>query len=332
MPDKLPQISIITPSRNQGHFIEETITSVLNQHYPNLEYLIMDGGSKDQTTEIIKKYEKQLAGWVSEKDNGQSDAINKGFQKASGDIINWLNSDDYYEPGTLKHVAKIFSSPKVTAYSGVSRIFGGKKEYFSKGTDVYKDNLHKTIGWARIDQPETFFRRSAIEQIGHLNENLHYVMDRDLWIRYLCRFGLAGIVKDEKLLVHFRLHNESKTVSLRKKFNAESRNLYYTYSVIYGLKEYQKIFTDLFSVTELPLIYFSKDLQAEDWEKIFNYFLLREGLQAYAINDYVSAATLLKTVTSSMLAKEDAKELSKVQRRIKLLPPGLKKFLNKIRN
>jgi glycosyltransferase involved in cell wall biosynthesis len=106
----LPKISIITPSYNQGHFIEETITSVLDQGYPNLEYIIMDGGSKDNTVEVIKKYEKHITYWVSERDKGQSDAINKGFARATGDVINWLNSDDYYAKGTLQKVGEVFTA------------------------------------------------------------------------------------------------------------------------------------------------------------------------------------------------------------------------------
>jgi len=105
----LPKISIVTPSFNQGQYIEETILSIVNQNYPNLEYIIIDGGSTDNTVEIIKKYEKHLAYWVSEKDKGQSEAINKGFRKATGDIVCWINSDDFFMPGSLLKVGERFA-------------------------------------------------------------------------------------------------------------------------------------------------------------------------------------------------------------------------------
>jgi glycosyltransferase involved in cell wall biosynthesis len=324
------RISIITPSFNQGHFIEETINSVLKQQHNELEYMVIDGGSNDSTVSIIKKYEKQLAYWISEKDTGQSNAINKGYKKATGDIVNWLNSDDYYETNCLDYIANQFSDDKISCYCGISRVFGEGQEYFSAGTDIYPDNLHKTIGWARIDQPETFFRRSAINEIGFLNENLHYVMDRDLWIRYICKYGLEGIKKDKQLLVHFRLHGASKTVSQQEKFMQEHYSLYYTYALLNDLEEYAAILEDLFKVKQLSLQYLSKDLQKADWEKIINYFILHQGLQAYAANDFIGADRILKKVKKHLLAKVDADELFKITLRIKIVPPRIKKWWNKM--
>ena len=109
---KYPKISIVTPSYNQGNFLEETILSVINEEYPNLEYVIIDGGSTDNSKEIIKKYENKLTYWVSEKDNGQTEAINKGFKLVTGDIFNWLNSDDFLEEGALFKIGEQFSNNK----------------------------------------------------------------------------------------------------------------------------------------------------------------------------------------------------------------------------
>lgn len=327
-----PQISIITPSFNQGQFIEQTVRSVLVENYPHLEYMVMDGGSTDDTLDIIRKHEKDISYWESCKDRGQSHAINKGLARATGEVVNWLNSDDYYEPGTLQHVAGIFADENVKGYSGISRIFGSEKEYFSTGTDIYPGNLHKTIGWARIDQPETFFRRSVYDEIGLLNENLHYVMDRDLWIRYLCNYGLNGFVKDKKLLVHFRLHNASKTMQQREQFNAEQRNLFYTYCCLRELTDFALILRDLFEVEELPLKYYDSSLPAEDWKQVMNYYLLREGLEAYALNEFDQARGILRHVNGKWLQKSDYDEMFKVQMRLKLLPKSLKIIWNRMRS
>jgi glycosyltransferase involved in cell wall biosynthesis len=327
----LPKISIITPSYNQGHFIEETITSVLDQNYPNLEYIIMDGGSKDDTVEVIKKYQRYITYWVSEKDKGQSDAINKGFRKATGDVINWLNSDDYYEPGTLLHVGEIFSDPDVMAYCGKSRIFSSDHERPSPGTDIYNDNLEKTIGWARIDQPETFFRKMALDESGYLNENLHFVMDKDLWVRFLCQFGIDNIRKDDRMLAHFRLHGESKTVSLQEEFDLETSSLYYTYALQYDLDRHASAMKELFGAKKLELEHFSNWLRKPQWEKILNYFFLYKGLHAYAMNDYKKAKAIFQFVKADGLDAKDKQELGKVKTRLRFLPKGIKKIWNSLK-
>ena len=128
---KTNKISIITPSFNQGSYLEQTIDSVLSQNYPNLEYIIIDGGSIDQSVDIIKKHKKHLAYWVSEPDRGQSAAINKGLHKSTGDIINWLNSDDYYEPYTLRSVAEALQDREVQVVCGRSRLFRNNNEAVS---------------------------------------------------------------------------------------------------------------------------------------------------------------------------------------------------------
>lgn len=224
----LPKISIITPSFNSVSFIEQTIDSVLSQAFPNLEYIIIDGGSTDGTVDLIKKYENYLTYWISESDKGQSHAINKGITRATGDIINWLNADDYYEPDTLRTVSAAFENPHVRAYGGRSRIFNDRGTIrYSNGSDVYEGNLAKTIGMARIDQPETFFHREAWQKVGLLNENLHYTMDKEWWVRFLFTFGIDPVLVNQELLVNFRYHGRSKTVSKQEEFFIEGFQMFF---------------------------------------------------------------------------------------------------------
>jgi len=128
MSEQFPKISIVTASYNQGQFIEETILSVLNQNYPNLEYILIDGGSTDNSVEIIRKYQQHFTYWVSEKDKGQANAINKGLQLCTGDIFNWLNSDDYLEPGSLHKIAAAFANEQVQMVAGKVRNYSTTEE------------------------------------------------------------------------------------------------------------------------------------------------------------------------------------------------------------
>jgi len=191
---QLPKISIVTPSYNQGQFLEEAILSVLSQNYPNLEYIIMDGGSTDNSVEIIKKYEKHLAYWVSEKDNGQSDAINKGFAKATGEILGWLNSDDLYLPDTLHKVGEYFKThPDCHFLAGDGEIFDtatNKREYYIKAKDYSFSDLLRFHQGKYLPQPSVFFSREAFRRSGGLDIELYYTMDLDLWINIIRRFPL----------------------------------------------------------------------------------------------------------------------------------------------
>jgi len=185
-----PRISIITPSFNQGQFIERTIRSVLLQGYPNLEYFIMDGGSGDGTVEIIRKYEPWLTGWVSEKDRGQSHAINKGLARATGTIVNWLNSDDILLPGALAGVAALsVKRPDCVAWAGACRRVDHKGRlivtYQPRG--LTRDQLADWYHQGYVSQPACFFSRAASDRVGPVAEDLHYSLDMDYWIR------LAGI-------------------------------------------------------------------------------------------------------------------------------------------
>jgi len=220
MSEELPKISIVTPSFNQGQYIEETIQSVLDQNYPNLEYIIMDGGSTDNSVEIIKKYEKQLTYWESQKDRGQAHAINKGLALCTGDIFNWLNSDDYLAPGALEAIAKAFEDPKVNAVAGQTIYFEGER--FQKPEQLNNLEAKKLIGWAKgvvFIQPGLWMKRSHFIDCGGVDEQFHYAFDWDLIIRYLYLFPNVAYI--QKPLVYFRLHEASKTVSSLEKFHLE---------------------------------------------------------------------------------------------------------------
>ncbi|MGA1864748.1 MAG: glycosyltransferase family 2 protein [bacterium] len=208
-----PKISIITPSYNQGDFIEETIRSVLLQGYPNLEYIIIDGGSTDNSLDIIKKYERFLAYWVSEPDRGQTHAINKGVEISTGNIIGWINSDDVYCKGAFK---TILDNMLINSDIFYPVVFGGielidEKSRFLRTFPGKPVNREKLIAFWRQDwhipQPTVFFR-SDILKSNKLNESLHYAMDWELYLRVSEKYTFRHI---PEILARFRAHGDSKT-------------------------------------------------------------------------------------------------------------------------
>ncbi|RYD18387.1 MAG: glycosyltransferase [Verrucomicrobiaceae bacterium] len=223
-----PEISIITPSYNQGQYIEETIRSILLQGYPALEYLIIDGGSNDATVEIIRKYEPWLSGWVSEKDKGQSDAINKGFSRTSGEIFNWMCSDDVLTPGALQKVATTFlEKPQTGAVAGAC---------FCQYDEEPEKNIVRKVEWkgweltpyaAAIWQPSCYFRRSLIGRDDLVLRNLHFCMDRELW-SYLCARGAKWYWEDEVLSV-YRFTGANKSMVGKHKIIDELDTIYRSY-------------------------------------------------------------------------------------------------------
>jgi glycosyltransferase involved in cell wall biosynthesis len=211
----LPRITIVTPSYNQGRYLEKTILSVLDQRYPNLEFIIMDGGSSDDSVDIIKRYEKFLAHWVSEKDGGQAEAINRGFKLSSGDVLGWLNSDDYLEPGALKTVAEHAQRfPEAGAFVGHGRIVdaAGHETHYTRPDNLSFERFCNWLSDGYFLQPSCFFRRSAWDLAGPLDDTLNFCFDVDLWLRMVKQVPFQPI---DTLLSTALAHSEVKTVALR---------------------------------------------------------------------------------------------------------------------
>ena len=204
-----PKISIVTPNFNGGEYLEETILSVLSQNYPNLEYIVIDGGSTDNSIDIIKKYESQLAYWISEPDNGLYEAIQKGFDKSSGEIMAWINSDDLYHPKAFFSVAEIFNLEGVNWLQGVpstldemGRTIGVNKVKQWSKLNYYLGSFH----W--IQQESVFWRRSLWEKSGaKLALDMKYASDLELWIRF---FRYEKLFVTNALLAGFRMRSKNQ--------------------------------------------------------------------------------------------------------------------------
>ena len=203
-------VSIVTPSFNQARYIEATIQSVLGQDYSPIEYIIVDGGSTDGTVEIIKNYERRLASWVSEPDKGQTDAINKGFARAKGDILAWINSDDTYEPGAVAAAVRYLQE-----HPDVGLVYGDCSFINESGGVIGKFNAAQTDlpllrrGYVHIPQQSAFFRADLWRQVGPLDTSFYFAMDYDLWTRLAARSDIKYVSQN---WANFRLHTSGKTI------------------------------------------------------------------------------------------------------------------------
>lgn len=212
------KISVVTVSFNQGRFIRQNIESVLEQEYPNFEHIIIDGGSTDETVSILKEYPH--LNWVSEKDKGQSDGLNKGFKKATGDIIAWINSDDMLAPGALEKVNQFFeTNPDKSVVTGNQIIIDeyGKTVRTIPATSFSYDHLLNGTRTS-VMQNSTFFRRSVLLDVGYLDERFHYTMDHELFVRIAAKYKSYAINEN---LACFRIWDESKTNTSQIRFFKE---------------------------------------------------------------------------------------------------------------
>ncbi len=222
------KITVVTPSFNQARFLTQTIESVLSQGYGNLEYIIMDGGSKDGSVEIIRHYERRLAYWTSGPDGGQTQAINSGFKRATGEIVTWLNSDDYYEEGALAAIAQAFSKTDAGVVYGDYTLVTESGRPFLRRKEIPFDFNILLYGVNFIGQPSAFFKRQLLVEHGYLNERCQYMMDFEYWLRLAS--GGVSFQLLPKNLSYYRYHRTSKTVSERAKIWRETDEVRTRYS------------------------------------------------------------------------------------------------------
>jgi glycosyltransferase involved in cell wall biosynthesis len=207
----LPLVSIVTPSYNQARYLEATIRSVLEQDYPNIEYLLVDGGSTDGSLEIIQRYAHRLAWWVSEKDRGQTEAINKGFARANGQILAWLNSDDTYQPGAVREaVAFLQGNRDVGLVYGDANFIDENGAVIGRFPAAQTDRRRLRRGYVHIPQQAAFWRADEWKAVGPLDPSFYFAMDYDLWVRLSARTALQYT---PRLWANFRLHSQGKSVA-----------------------------------------------------------------------------------------------------------------------
>jgi len=221
-----PRITVVTPSYNQGQFLERAIVSVLSQKYPNLEYIVCDAGSTDNSVAILKKYEKRLTCWTSEPDRGQSDAITKGWNMGTGDVLAWLNSDDLYYPGALFEVGRMFAeNPNLKMVCGsVAHVDENERKLRVKRPGPVAPEV--LLPWADMPpQVGTFIRRDIFDELGGPRLDLHYVMDWELWLRVTLKYPARDIAFSDKVLAADRQWSGTKTLNAGGRDAAEGRKV-----------------------------------------------------------------------------------------------------------
>jgi len=207
----LPRISVVTPSYNTGRYIDATIRSILGQDFAEVDYLVMDGGSTDNTLDVLKSFGSAIR-WESQSDSGQADAIHGGFERTTGDVLTWLNADDTFAPGALRTVAAFFAAnPDIALVYGDAQYIDGNGSVIGPCAHIEPFNVNRLRCYSDfIVQPAAFFRRSAYEAVGGLDKSLHYGMDYDLWLKFAGKFKVAYL---PTLLANYRWLTENKTAT-----------------------------------------------------------------------------------------------------------------------
>jgi len=327
---RYPRISIITPSFNQGKYLEECILSVLNQNYPDLEYIIIDGGSTDESVDIIKKYADSITYWESEKDRGQSHALNKGLSRCSGEIISWLCSDDLYLPGALHKVAGLFAeSPESCLVHGKTILFGQGRKEIIKGAN--KDDLPlKYFSIIPFPQPSSFFRKKVIDEQGMLDESFHFGMDYDLLIRIALHYP---ILQTEHIFSRYRLHSESKTVKILPSFADDWSKVFIKFlrSVDGGEKFIQELKIAGISSIDTDKYIHQKKFSREELTTIYCHFLLNQLIIYYEVLNRPQCNKFLSMIKATDHRFYKKYRLGRINLRIRFFPGVLIRLFRKLR-
>ena len=275
MPSNFPKISVITPSYQQGEFIEETILSVVNQRYPNVEHFVFDGGSTDSTTEVLEKNSKHLTYWESEKDRGQSHAANKGLEKATGDFVLILNSDDLVLPGAFLYIAEqLEKDPSMKWIAGQSLVFGESRPVYDLMPVIVPSKSELWIVDQCIPHPSTYVHRSLYEKHGPYDEDMGFALDFEYWAR-MKMAGETFHIRNRPLSA-FRFHGESKSVTLQDRRRRDQATILGRYqdklspSQLSAVKSYQlelEVSNNFYALVYLALDGKVAEAKAE-WHKL----------------------------------------------------------------
>lgn len=324
-----PKLSIVIPSYNQGIYLEKCLTSIFDQDYPNLEVILIDGGSNDSTLDVIKKYQSKLSYWVSEKDKGQTDAINKGFAKCTGEIFNWLNSDDYLEDNALWNYEKAFRDPNVNCVIGKINNFVEDSDttWFSENKPE-PTSLDYIVN-AFCNQPATYFRLEAIKNFFPLPECLHYTMDQFIWFCYWLENDIDSVKIEDFTAVNFRRHENSKTYSLEKgseryfkslsyKFFNDYNSIFYNYFSTTGNRDKAEIIADYFFDVDAgrnsrAYNFKVKDQSHAKVEQLYQKYLFSMIKEDLLISNFQRSSGKIKLLRPSLLNGREKDELEKIK-------------------
>lgn len=324
--ESYPKISIVTPSFNQGNYIEQTILSVIEQNYPNLEYIIIDGGSTDNSVDIIKKYQNHLSYWVSEPDKGQSDAINKGLHLSSGYVFNWLGSDDFLEPNILKKIGELFLKPDTTIVTGTTIIKNEKTNSYEFFKTNIQLSLEKTIAFPCFHQPSTYILTKHAKEFGGISTKLHFAMDTELYTKYLIKNGLSGLRILDKNISNFRIHNDSKTGTVYNKFISDISSIFYSISKQNGFQNYAEKIIFICNntiINDYEFHYNFNEISKKQIEEILVNYIYKYVLLKYSANHLTEAKYLIDGLNINLLQANDKKIARKLNWRLKLPLPIL---------